>query len=563
MSRSRFFEASVFFFLIFLLASPGIPAQSSQALLLPGEEVYSLLYNLSVCQGILPLSLDAPQSRERLGRAATQALAAASSATTDSSPEQGVHPRDSALFSSLKPATDPILSALKLSGPVPASLEAALILSPEFYAALPGTLIPPFFASASRSPLASIPLQLGIADSLSLASDFRLGLNPDSLNPALYPHSWTNIPLDPSALDYRFPSHSSVNLGSSFWSLRAARGPLDWGPAAKNLYLASTAGFFDYVYGDIALSDFSYSFFAASLDSTLEGGKSAPTGASYADMPRSLFLHRFQARAFKRLRIALMEGSLVAGVNPDLRYLNPLAVFHSFYDFSNATSYLGAELEFLPWKYASLYASAVANQFSSAYERQRYPGVAIMPDAFAWQAGIRTALPLGSGYLEARAEHSYANPWIYIREYPQLSYSNEHYLCSNLPGSSQYDFPCVGFEPGPDSLLSLLEAGYRLPGILHGLVGIEYLQKGQNYLNSPYQESLEAAALQSPSGISQNSLRLRAQATWRLLPSMSVKAGLAGIWVWNQGHQSGAFAADIQGLGGIELDILSLIALIP
>jgi hypothetical protein len=39
---------------------------------------------------------------------------------------------------------------------------------------------------------------------------------------------------------------------------------------------------------------------------------------------------------------------------------------------------------------------------------------------------------------------------MYIAEYPEISYSNEHYLGSNVPGTSQYDFPCIGFTYGPE-----------------------------------------------------------------------------------------------------------------
>jgi hypothetical protein len=529
-----------------------LPAQNRRIVLPPGDDAYALVSALSFESGKLPLSADAPQDLGRLFNTVAQAdnaLGGRSLAAVVAS---------LAYLSRLSDLESPGVFTPSIAGipPVAVSLKAAA--NPEIYLSRGASGLPAFYGYEDRDSLLSIPVSLSIADAFAMGAGFDLALNPDSLDPDLPPNPWSNVPPSADYLDYRFPKTSYVAVGADFWSLRAARMNVDWGAARENLYLSDSGGFLDQACGELALRDFSYSFLAASLDSIQEGGKSSQVPTPYTDIPRTLVAHRLQARFLDKIRLSLTEGAMIGGVAPDLRYLNPLTVFHSLFDFEHSSSYIGAELEVLPWKYASLYAGGVANQLESPYERQRYPGSAVIPDAYAWQAGSRAYLPLGPGWLELRAEYSYANPWMYIRENPAVSYSNEHYLCSNVPGSGQYDFPCLGFSQGPDSILSLFEASYRLPGLLIGSLGVQYLQKGQNELSTPYEQSLAAAALVSPSGMPENSLRLYLSGRYSPVPGLCLRLGGAYIQAQNASHVQGATAYDLQGIASLELEAFAL-----
>jgi hypothetical protein len=531
------------FFIHFILLSlvSIISAQNNQILLSAGDEAFDLVRAIAYSRGILPLSLDAPQTLDKVLRAADEG-----------------NPTDSLAEVKALEWLASIRQGTGIPALVPLSIAYEASISPEVYLSRADSTIQAVFGLGERSSLVSVPFDLGINDALALGADVSLGLNPDTLNKALCPDAWSNIASQLGYYDFRIPLFSYLSAGGDFWNLRVGRAPIDYGPAAENIYLSESAGYLDHVYGEIFFNDFSYSALAASLDSRQEGGKSWQIPQTYSDVPRTLLVHRLQARFIDKIRLALTEGTMIGGVLPDLRYLNPLSIFHDFYDFQHSTAYVGVEIEALPWKYVSLYASGVANQLQSSYEKARYPGSEVIPDAFAWQAGSRAFIPLGPGFLEARAEYSYANPWMYIREYPSISYSNEHYLCSNVPGSSQYDFPSLGFSNGPDSILSLIEVGYRAPGRVSGLLGLEYLQKGEHSLETPYTESLEAALLISPSGIPENNLAMRAEAKSKAIPGLGLRLGGALIFVSNQGHVQGASDWDFQGIATLEVDAFAL-----
>jgi hypothetical protein len=192
----------------------------------------------------------------------------------------------------------------------------------------------------------------------------------------------------------------------------------------------------------------------------------------------------------------------------------------------------------------------------SGYETSTYGGS--VPNAFAWQAGSKAYLPMGKGMLNATAEFSYANPWMYIRESLSTSYTNEHYLGSNVPGSSQYDLPCLGLASGPDSMVAELHIGYRIPDFIYaGLIG-KYAIKGENSLNTAYTEGTTQAALVTPTGTAENTLTIAFEGYWRVLPFLRVGISLAYLDRVNAGHILGLRDNDLQASVGIEADVLAL-----
>jgi hypothetical protein len=522
-----------------------LPCEPGSGLVPAGDDAYDLLEALAFSAGIVPLSADQPRSEKSL------------MSELDAVPT-GDEKTDDAITRAL---SDRFASRTLLEKPA-CAYRIAVTLTPEFYYDDVASTIPYYRGYGDRASILSIPIDVDFAKAFAVGGLIDLRQNPDAENKAYNPRNYVNVPANLGYFDFRIPLRSYVAASGDFWNLRLCRERVNWGASRNAIFLADTAGFLDHAYGEISLPDFSYGLLVASLDSRQEGMKNVSEGGTYNDVPRTFLAHRIQARFFKKIRVALSEGTMVGGVNPDLRYLNPFFIFHDSFSFDHATSYMGVELEAVPWKYFSVYANGAANQLQSSYETSTYPTAASVPNAFAWQVGSKGYLPMGPGFWDGSLEFSYVNPWMYIRETPATSYSNEHYLGSNVPETTGYDFPCLGFESGPDSILAEFRLGYRIPKTMEAdLVG-RYLVKGEQDLSTAYAESEAAASLVTPTGTPEKKLTVAAEGSWWALPWMKLAASLAFIHRDNAAHVLGAADNDVQCSFSLGIDAISLAAFI-
>ncbi|GAB1455633.1 hypothetical protein MASR2M48_09400 [Spirochaetota bacterium] len=184
---------------------------------------------------------------------------------------------------------------------------------------------------------------------------------------------------------------------------------------------------------------------------------------------KNLFLHRFEALLGGRVALALVEGLMVGGVEPDLAYANPFLILHNRFawnatSFESAASVLGLELRFNPWRYMELYGSFAMNQLQTSYERERYAGDAeAIPNAYAWLAGGEGAYPFMGGWIRASLEYVFTNPWMYIRENRFTSFTWRRRLTSNVAGADQLCDSFIGYRYGPDARSVLWRSGLGCP----------------------------------------------------------------------------------------------------
>jgi hypothetical protein len=530
-------------YLAFAIVAAFAKAEGPGTALVPsGDDAYGYVEALAFSAGVVPLSSDEPRSEKSL------------MAELDA-----IEPSQDAASENLSRALAELLRKRPLLEKPESEFKIGISVSPEVYLCDPASSIPYWRGYGDRSSIISVPIDFSFEKAFAIGGLLDLRQNPDAEGKALNPENYFNIPKNLGYYDFRLPLRSYAAAGGDFWSLRICREQVDWGAARDAIYLADTAGFIDHFYGEISLPNFSYGLFAASLDAREEGSRGAPLAGNYNDVPRTFLVHRLQARFFKRIRIALNEGIMVGGIYPDLRYFNPLYIFHDSFAFDHATSFTGAEIEAVPWKYFSIYAAGAANQIQSSFETSTYPTASSIPNAFAWQTGIKAYIPMGKGIWDGTAEFIYANPWMYIRESPSTSYSNEHYLGSNVPGSTGYDFPCLGLESGPDSMVAELRIEYKLPRTMEASLLVEYLIKGEQDLSTPYAEGETATAMVTPTGTPEMTLTIGVEGSWRMLPCLSLGLSLAYLDRSNAGHSLGDRDRDIQASLKLDLDVLALV----
>jgi hypothetical protein len=183
-----------------------------------------------------------------------------------------------------------------------------------------------------------------------------------------------------------------------------------------------------------------------------------------------LYLHRIGVNVFNWLSFSMIEGVMV-NAPFEIRYLNPLMIFHGLtawetYDVpggyndqfggsgERVGSFLGMIFDGRIWKYGRLYGMVAMNQLE-------LPGVerganSTTPDAFAFQGGYESFIPVSSGYINFGVEGVYTFPYMYMMESVNWSFVRESKEVSN--GLHR---EWTGTPFGPDSIAGTLWAAYR------------------------------------------------------------------------------------------------------
>jgi hypothetical protein len=188
------------------------------------------------------------------------------------------------------------------------------------------------------------------------------------------------------------------------------------------------------------------------------------------EVTKYFYLHRINVNIFNRLGFSVAEGVMV-NAPFEIRFLNPLMIFHSLTawetykmdgGYNDQTggkgervgSFLAVMLDGRIWKYGRLYGMAAMNQLEIP-GAERGPDSTV-PDAFAFQGGYESFIPLSSGYFTFGLEGVYTFPYMYVFHHVNWSFVRESKEVSN-PITREW----TGTPFGPDSIAGALWAGYE------------------------------------------------------------------------------------------------------
>ncbi len=455
------------------------------------------------------------------------------------------------------------------SGPLSFSVEPSI--NPEFYYKNNSTL-DWMYGYKEKLHILDFPLELSLSDFLYIESDIFAGLNywaaaDDTL--------LTNIPTKADSLDLHFPKRAYISSGIQFsdsWCVNFQLGSGD--VSVGSTYL-----------GSLILSKYFESDAYAQLSIYSPKIRYAST-TMQLEVNKYMYLHRLEFRPIERLEFGLLEGVLV-NAPFELRFLNPLTVFHSYtawrtYASYNAGqhnggantysggsrigSYLGLTVDFNPWKYMRVYGLLALNQFQTPYERKNFPAASAIPDSIGVQGGIDAAVPFMGGYLTGGVEALYTNPWLYISEDADWSFYR-----SRLDILMQTTTPInswVGSPFGPDTIAYDARAGYKYEGLWSASLGYQYVAQGENSFNlfsqfspdghnSYYPKTAEEATLSSPTGIPEITNRMYIRASFNPLDWIALLAQVSYTVQTNSDHIEGTKNTGIELVFSTSLSIPS------
>ena len=411
-----------------------------------------------------------------------------------------------------------------------------------------------FKGYGNRIPLLAIPFSLDFMDVLSLAADFDAQEEYFAVNEDSPGFDAFNIPGNLGWLDINQPRFTNASLGTDHFNISIGRNQLTVGPGVySKLLISDNADYLEYLSLKTFWDVFTFSVLVVNMNPVLLTGESLRADETPI---KNYFMHRTEVSLFdQRLNIALAEGYMIGGADPELKDFNPLMVFHDYFDWSHASSIFSAEFSLNPWKYFNVYGQFIFNQIQTAYELDTY-GATDMPNARGFLAGLQYRMPLGDGYIGAVGEFWYTDPWLYIRESPLTSYAWRNVIVSNIrgKGAAMTISEPLGFKYGPDTMAFNVGVSYDWQDLIHAQLDAAYVMKGEQTIDSYAALHMGDAAvkMKTPTGISENTLSFILSAAVTPFEWIEIDGSLATYFIENTAHVSGVRSTDVQGSLGVQ-----------
>jgi hypothetical protein len=325
------------------------------------------------------------------------------------------------------------------------------------------------YGNNQRRPFVELPLALSLSPWITAEMDVAAEQN---LGAVFLEDNYTNFPAGES-FEFNFPRRAYLSLGIPFAGALPGELP---GTSGFRFTIGIGENFIGRTKtGSIILSDQMKDASYGIL--TLYSPKiKYAANIMQLDVNKYFYFHHIEARLFKIVSLSVVEG-LMVNAPLELRFLNPLSIYHSFAayseygdytddlpngepisdDDSRIASFFGMKLEVQPVKHLRLYTLWALNELQTAGEKQDDPD-ALKPDSMALQGGFEVILPAGGAYWSFGAEAVYTFPYVYVLRGKTWSFYK--------PGTAQSGEDVrfwTGTPFGPDTAAGVFWAGYHKP----------------------------------------------------------------------------------------------------
>ncbi|GHV62166.1 hypothetical protein AGMMS49587_08220 [Spirochaetia bacterium] len=523
----------LFCFLLTLMVQGGVFSLPAQKLLYPGDSLYDALTALSMEQRLIFLS----------GSVMTVAQAELMLAKIN---DEELSPGGKVLYEQARAA---------LARPSLLSRNNGLFafdfspgVQPEVYYKTNDKL-PWIYGRNSRQPLIPLPVTLSISSYITAEADLYLGENRQF---SRVNNNYINIPFETSAegvdaIDVNTPTRAYVSAGFSFGQGFGMNFKLGLGD--DSLGRTKT--------GSIILSDNMRGFSYGSL-TIYAPFLSYTASVMELEVTKYLYLHHLQVAILNRLSLSLIGGAMV-NAPLELRYLNPMMVFHSFSAWnsygdyndqmgnpedltpwdSRVGSYMGISVDYRPWKYGRFYALGAMNEFELSGEGGEDSRT---PNGLAFQWGYESWLPVSgegrTGYVTFGLEGVYTFPYMYILGNKAWSYYRE------VPEDPRYR-EWVGTPFGPDSAAAIFWVGYHNSSRWSAELSFLFLAQGENattdvFSGNTYRPQSRAETVATtPTGTAAYTYLIKTRGAWEVKKWLDLSVQPAYKIVANYGHIAG------------------------
>jgi len=396
----------------------------------------------------------------------------------------------------------------------------------------------------------SLPLRFFFSEYVTLYLEPMFAMDPEDYRNLDY--FGVNIPIGTDYIcDLNIPLRAFLSVGGSFWNFQIGRDRLSYGTGQNgNLAIMDNPDYHDFMRLSFFSKYFKYSFLVSNLPLELSDEIMLPHDDFEKDYlkrttQRYLYLHRIDISFFNKVSLGLMEGALVGNSSLELRFLNPMSVYHSFFSWWNydewqndkydsmVGSLFSVEVNWNILDSLAFYGQFIMNDFATEHELSISPE-GQPPNALGYMAGLRYTHSFNSWGSLFYIEFFYTDPYLHIVASPFASYIHMRYLAWT---KERYDYNymgyprdtiaiCAGADFFKNDIIKLSALFSWISSGLHNKDGVKWdFKKGPP-------ENLQ----KTPSGIVENKYILSFSAQWKILSYLTLKGDISGIYSLNNAY---------------------------
>jgi hypothetical protein len=255
---------------------------------------------------------------------------------------------------------------------------------------------------------------------------------------------------------------------------------------------------------------------------------------------KTLLAHRLEGW-WGPVSLGITETNVVGGKVPDLRDMNPFAVFHN--DFRDGYSNNGVSVDALVRLPAGF--SLAAEVLMDDLEYSETEGESATTSVLGYLGALRHSF-MARGWLFNQSLHAvYTNPFLYGFQQPLNTLASRHVLTSNFQDDSDpvfvdkyvVDYP-IGYLRGGDAM----DLWYRIlaadGGRLSLLLSLGLLAKGEVTLHTPF-ENYYGLRASAPTGTEEREIRMSFEGEYRPIEGIGLQLGAEWRSVKDVDHRQG------------------------
>lgn len=417
------------------------------------------------------------------------------------------------------------------------------------------------FDRYDRHGVIEMPFVVGVSDYATISATMAF---QQTKGAGLEDDNYSNIPFDVGTIDTNFPYSAYMSTGAKLSEKTGVQFMINQG--TQSIGRTQT--------GSIIISDYMTGATYAKLSAYSPAIRYSAQVAEL-NVDKYFYGHEVNLRLFKRFSVTVQEGLLVYAPL-ELRYLNPLSIYHGFAAWrdygtfdgdtsdddpeSHTCDYLGIKLEFAPFRNGRFYGLFCMTQYQTPYEKANYSD-SPTPDGLGFQGGTEWYIPLQKGYLHFGLEGVYTQPYLYIKESPNWSMVRTY---SEIMQPQAVFYEWIGSPFGPDTISASATAGYEQPGVFS--VDASYLFMARGELSGtrafetvnwggqataideataeaawcyPTDSTLYKKDWTTPTGTPEYVHQFSIRGTWNALPWLSITAQPAYVLIFNRNNERG------------------------
>jgi len=395
----------------------------------------------------------------------------------------------------------------------------------------------------------SVPINIYFSDIIQLYVEPSYTIRNTAYNSG---SAGVNIPTKYDSYNDDMPLRAYIALGGSFWNFQLGRDRLYWGTAhSGSLSFSGNSEFFDFARFSLFSSIFKYSFIINQMPLFLEKELfteefidwNAPDNLMRTT-ERYFYLHRIDIKLFNILSIGIMEGVLAGNSSLEIRYLNPLVIFHGFFswgdydnwykgddpapddeDYMNG-SFLAVEINLNIIKNLSIYAQFIMNDLTS-WDEQKMASDRIRPNGLGFLAGVQYSHSINSWGALYYIEFIHTDPYLYMLSSPYASF---------IQMNTNRNYYYLGYPR--DTIALILGAVFFDRDILNFSGNFSWIASGSHSrLVWDWKRGADAYNEKTPTGTVEHKFILSLAAQWKFLSFLVFKAELTGVFSHNNNNK--------------------------